>query len=277
MSYFFIDKKYKYWEKLDKSFSYRIKELNRAETEKELKEMLDKLNEYEKSINKLKKQKDGIVTPTVRNELYQLETTRNQLYAEGKKKEEGLIQYDRIGALLFVVTRLKDKYTKKEAIAISIQKDGKDNGKVVTSISDIAEDIYKLEQFGVYLQPPYADELAKIIIDNYYDMPIVEQEYIENDIPETMAIEFIKVCCQMGVKQYLDGKYYDIPVSEFKNMHNDSTFRKYNLTELKEALAIYGFSYTNTGRNDYTKSNVGKVIRLFADKLKPYISEKEDE
>lgn len=278
MGYFFIKDNYKYWEKLENTATFKLKSINIEEVEKSLKKMHEELVSLEKEKSKksagLKQTNDAAKSM---NEIYELDTKIKKIVADGRHKEEGLVQFNRIGSLLFIVTRLKDKYTRKEAIAISIQNNGADNGKVITSISNIAEDVYKLEQFGVYLTPPYADELAKIIMNNYYEMPVIEQEYIENDVPLEMITEFLRACYQFDILKYLDGKekkYIDIPVSDFKTIHNDTVFRKYNLTDIKEALSIYGFSYTNAGRNDYTKANTGKVVRLFADKIANLVEDK---
>lgn len=271
MGYFFIKDNYKYWEKSENTATFKLKSINVEEVEKSLEKMHEELVSLEKEKSKksagLKQTNDAAKSM---NEIYELDTKIKKIVADGRHKEEGLVQFNRIGSLLFIVTRLKDKYTRKEAIAISIQNNGADNGKVITSISNIAEDVYKLEQFGVYLTPPYADELAKIIMNNYYEMPVIEQEYIENDVPLEMITEFIKVCSQFDILKYInekDKRYIDIPVSDFKSIHNDSVFRKYNLTDIKEALSIYGFAYTNAGRNDYTKAGTGKVVRLFTEKI----------
>lgn len=271
MGYFFIKDNYKYWEKSENTATFKLKSINVEEVEKSLEKMHEELVSLEKEKSKksagLKQTNDAAKSM---NEIYELDTKIKKIVADGRHKEEGLVQFNRIGSLLFIVTRLKDKYTRKEAIAISIQNNGADNGKVITSISNIAEDVYKLEQFGVYLTPPYADELAKIIMNNYYEMTVIEQEYIENDVPLEMITEFIKVCSQFDILKYInekDKRYIDIPVSDFKSIHNDSVFRKYNLTDIKEALSIYGFAYTNAGRNDYTKAGTGKVVRLFTEKI----------
>lgn len=188
--------------------------------------------------------------------------------AELSKLEEQQLVHTRNTGVEVCVERLKDIYSRKENIIVTLIINDVSDGKVISTVGKIKEDIYKLEDFGIYLTAPYYDELAKMIANIYYDIKVREEKFIENDVPESAVKAFasmiyaeIKDSDENFVNKK-DSGYYDIPVKIFKGWYENSAFRRFTLTNLKEALILHGYARANKGRNEYTVANIGKVVRL---------------
>lgn len=170
------------------------------------------------------------------------------------------------------VQRLKDKYSRKESVRVVLLIGGVEDARLNSTSTKIKDDIYKLEEYGVYLTPPYYDELAKIIRDIYFDIEVEEGEFIDNDIPTETVKAIVKMCISelegMSDEQKKednitgDDYYYNIPVKIFRKWYESSAFRRFSLTSIKEALIIHNYARSNKGRNEYTLANVGKVVSL---------------
>ena len=181
------------------------------------------------------------------------------------------------GDVFFLVERLKDRYSRKEGLVISIIKEGEQDGKIVTTIGSLDKDIFKLEEFGVCLTPPYYGELPKIISDNYFDIAALEKDFIGNDVPEQAVRRFAQICYEQiiesvekgnkGVEKDSTGKWYHVIPSAVETWYDESGFRTFKLTSLKEALVIYGYAKANPGRNDLYVLNKGRRICLNVKKL----------
>ena len=170
------------------------------------------------------------------------------------------------------VQRLKDKYSRKESVRVVLLIGGVEDARLNSTSTKIKDDIYKLEEYGVYLTPPYYDELAKIIRDMYFDIEVEETEFIDNDIPTETVKAIIKMCLtelngmdndKKAENNIVDDDYYyNIPVKVFKQWYESSAFRRFSLTNIKEAFIIHSYARSNKGRNEYTLANVGKVVSL---------------
>lgn len=177
------------------------------------------------------------------------------------------------------IQRVKDRYSRKEGIVITLFVNKKEDARIATTISRVREDIRKLAEFGVYITSRLYDELELLIRDAYYYIYIQEREYIDNDIPTGAVEEFVEMCheqiqMQMGDEQEDSKKEivkkdgcYCIPVKIFQEWYDESPYRRFPLKDLKEALKVYGYTKCNTGRLDYTVAGKGKVIALRMDKL----------
>lgn len=167
------------------------------------------------------------------------------------------------------VERLKDIYTRKENLCITLLTNGIDDGKIVTTIGKLNNDIHGLDEYGVYLLPPYYDDLKKILMDKYYELTPIEKEFIDNSIPQNTVMKFASLCKRQILDNNIavDNGYYNVPVKDFKTWHTDSLFRRFSITELKEALILHGYCRSNSGRNDYTDSKMGKTVSFYASKL----------
>lgn len=179
----------------------------------------------------------------------------------------------------FRVERIKDRYSRKEGLVINIIRDGMQDGKIVTAIGSLDKDIFKLEQFGIYLTPPYYGDLSKIISDNYFELATLERDFIGNDVPEQAVKRFAQICYEQiienlnkekdskGVEKDPKGKWYYVAPSLVEAWYEESGFRAFKLSSLKEALIIYGYAKANPGRNDLNVANKGRVICLDVKKL----------
>jgi len=171
-------------------------------------------------------------------------------------------------------------------VSVILVINGIEEAKIISTSTKIKEDIYKLEEYGVFLTAPYYDELAGIIRDIYFDMEVKETEFIENDIPTETVKAIVEMCgviiseCEDEERAgFLDkeGVYYNIPVKLFKQWYENSAFRKFSLTSIKEALIIHGYARGNKGRNEHTVAGVGKVVSLKKSELDKVGEEKKNE
>lgn len=236
-----------------------------------------------------KKARDG-ANGQERTELGYQYYAKDSKYTEVKfelaKLEEHYTVQRRNKGLEINVQRLKDKYSRKESVSVILVINGIEEAKVISTSTKIKEDIYKLEEYGVFLTAPYYDELAGIIRDIYFDMEVKETEFIENDIPTETVKAIVEMCgviiseCEEEERVgFLDkeGVYYNIPVKTFKQWYENSAFRKFSLTSIKEALIIHGYARGNKGRNEHTVAGVGKVVSLKKSELEKVGEGKKDE
>ena len=175
------------------------------------------------------------------------------------------------------IQRLKDMYSRKENVCITIYNDKEEDGKIVTVISKVREDIRKLEDFGMYLTERCYDELDKAIEECYFNLEPFENEFVDNGVPK-MTVKAFADMCYGEIEELEAGNdsksdkiiqkegYYYIPVKLFKQWYENSVFKRFGLSELKEALCMHGYAKHNEGRNDYTVAGMGKVIAMDAQK-----------
>ena len=191
--------------------------------------------------------------------------------------EENQLIVKRNGNKTIHVERLKDIYSRMESVSVKIFSNGVEDGKIVSTVSKIKEDIYKLGEYGLFLPAPYSDELAQIIIDIYFDLKPIERFFIENNVSETAIRAFYEMCISL-VEEYFDSNeqskdnefkkiilkdgYYCVPVARFNKWYSESRFKRYSNTELREALIIHNYATANNGRNDYNVTGLGKTIGL---------------
>lgn len=274
---FFTNEKYAYWEceVEGKICTVKMIEMDTEEAEKELEDIKKTVQDLNQKKNELKKKKEEQLkkncseeeTANIHRQSLEIESKYRTAYAKGKREEEKLLYFNRYSNITYEITRLKDIYSSEEAIHIQALNKGVANGIIVTSTSKIGEDIYKLEKYGISMTPLYFDELAKIIKDNYFDVECTDREYIDNEIPKKVIKIFVEMCRQkMGedIKEYLakDTIHYDVETKTLKEWYLESPMRRYSLTEIKEAMIIYGYTEKpNKGRTDCTIANK-KVVRF---------------
>lgn len=177
----------------------------------------------------------------------------------------------------FEVRRLKDRYSRKEGLAIDIIREGIQDGKIVTAIGLLDKDIFKLEEFGVYLSPQHYGALSKIIRENYFALAALEKDFIGNDVPEQALKRFAQICYEQimegmqkgdkGIEKDSTEKWYHVVPSMLETWYEESGFRTFKLASLKEALVIYGYAKANPGRNDLYVLNKGRRICMNVEKL----------
>lgn len=266
-----MSEKYKYW-----SVDLREKDCNidlivRNDYESYIEETRKLLEKQAKERDSLKIQRDNATAEErtdLRVQYYAKENDCIETKAELSKWEEHSKVQKRNKGLAIRIERLKDKYSRKESVRVTLVINGIEDARIISTSSMIKEDIYQLEEYGVYLTPPYYDELAKIIRDIYYDMGVVEQEFIENNIPSETVKAIVRMC-KHELNEYNgtetigeDDFHYNIPVKVFKKWYEDSAFKRFSLTSIKEALVNYGYAKANAGRNDHTVAGIGKAVSL---------------
>lgn len=231
----------------------------------------------------------GEITGEERKKIDDIYLTSDRKFVEEKsnveKYEKMLYVTKNNRDVFFRVERLKDRYSRKEGLVIDIIRDGMQDGKIVTDIGSLDKDIFKLEQFGIYLTPPYYGDLSKKISNNYFELATLESEFIGNDVPEQAVKRFAQICYEQiienekkekdkkdkkdnkGVEKDPKGKWYYVAPSMVEEWYEESGFRAFKLSSLKEALIIYGYAKANPGRNDLNVAKKGRVICLNVKKL----------
>ncbi len=164
----------------------------------------------------------------------------------------------------FVVKRMKDQYTYQEVLKITAYYKGNEYGTIVAKMQNLDQDIKQLANIGIFLSPLAYKELGAIISSNYYKFTPIFGEGIENNIPDKV-VEGIRGLLMDAVKEYgiqEQNGFYDMPTDIFNSTINESAFRKYNVSDIKEALKIRNLTKCNQNRNDYAVKVDGKTKRF---------------
>ena len=267
----------KYWSYELKEKSCEISFIKIEELDVKLtasKELLEELNNKVKEDKKNMDNSQPGEEKTKNTDTYLKSCAKyNAVKKELAMYEENELIHRRNNGKKLCVERLKDTYSRTEAVSIKIlDKNNQEDGKIVSTTSKIKEDVYKLEEYGMYLTAPYCDELAKIIKDIYFDLEPQEREYIENNVSKGVAERFYEICME-NIKEHnekaeekdkiiIKEGYYCVKVSIFNNWYLNSSFKRYSNTDLREALIIYDYARGNKGRNDVTVAGIGKAICL---------------
>ncbi len=167
---------------------------------------------------------------------------------------------------IFEVTRHKDKDTKQERLVVVAYYDKEESGRIVTTSSKLSSDLPKLSDFGINMKISAFHDLAQQINENFYDLRLKKEDGIVTGIAEEQLKSIVRFykeyIVDKGIKN--DGGFYNIDVNEFKKEYNESTFR-FDITEVKVALRMGGYTRCNRNRNDYT-------IKVATGKSKKHIS-----
>lgn len=153
----------------------------------------------------------------------------------------------------FNVTRLKDTYSYEEVLKIEAYYDSKEYGSRISKISKLETEITALSDIGINLSRLEFIELSTIIKRNYYQLEPQIREAIENNISDIVVkgvVDFFKEYITEKEIEPKDG-YYNIPIEDFKREFNDSVFKRYNISDIKEALKIRDYIKCNARRNDF--------------------------
>ena len=283
---FFTDTKYAYWEweTDNETYTVKMKDIDIPKAEEQINQLVDTVKELQKKREELIKQKescDETQLSKINFAVLDIESQYRNAFSKGKRLEEKCQVYKRYCKIAYQIVRLKDVYSRQEAIYLQIMNDGEGDGVIISNTSKIAEDIYKVENYGISMQPSYLDELAKIICAHYFDMAVTERNYIDNEIPKGVIQKFAEFCRQkMGkdLQVYLshDKPHYDVKTTDLNDWYKESPVRRYTFRDIKEALIIYEYVDKPTkGRTDCTIGGQ-KVIRFFTSVLDK-ISYEEDE
>lgn len=274
---------YKYWEEKEKviddkgeeGYIIGFIEIDNIEAEKEkVKQNVDKVSKNYEKINKEYKEatdNNKLTTQLSRKYIDAGEELRKAKDSQAKFKSRCDVLVMN-GDMTIKIERLKDMYSRKENVAITILR-GKDNdGRIVSTIKNLSDSIHELDDYGVYLNAVYYDELKKIIQEVYYKLKAQDKEFVDNNVPERVVTDFFNICKENIKKEKIkpdtkNKNHYYVPVTMFKEWYEDSAYRRYKIADIKEALIFHEFCNHNTGRNDYTTSENKKVICFYADKV----------
>ena len=264
----------KYWEHKIVDGKCNISFVTVEDLETKLTALKEMEEECSKKVKQAKKEMDNSKTPEDKTTNTEKYLNENDKYSNIKRELSKSTEYWKISqrneGMSLKVERLKDRYSRKEAVSIVINYNDVEDSKIISTISKIKEDVYRLEEYGIYLTAPYYDNLANLIRDVYFDLEPHERTYIENEVSVGVVEKFYNICLieiieyNKTAKEKItmkDNEYY-VPVKLFKEWYVNSSFKRYGITELKEALSIYGYARTNKGRNDLTVSGIGKVVCL---------------
>lgn len=280
-------KSYKYWDYqiYDNYLDIKIYEpLDFYDVLEKMKEEIKELESQISQMEELRKCKtDNTKRKEIATEIAIQNHKLNELNNDIKSLNERLQIIRRNKGIFFRVRRLKDNISRKEAVSIVIFNNDMEDGKIVTSTIKIGEEIYRLEEYGIYLTELFYEKLAVLIKDKYFDLQPICVDYIDNEIAEQTIKEFVKMCAELfkenmqNSKQETDVKkrvsvsnnhrYYYVPVLLFDSWIHNSKYKKLTNLQIKEALIQYGYIRGNGGRNECTVNGIGKTIRFDADEV----------
>lgn len=152
----------------------------------------------------------------------------------------------------FEIIRLKDVYSYEEVLKINAFYDKKEYGSRISKLSKLDTEIVSLGDIGINLSRVEYIELSNLIKKNYYNLEPQAREAIENNVSDRTVKAVVALYRNYIHEKQIEPRdgYYNIPVEDFKREFNDSTFRRYNMSDIKEALRIRGYIKCNMGRND---------------------------
>ena len=114
--------------------------------DKELNEAIENVQKFEKEKSDLqsqrKNEKDNEEVSKINRKILDVESQYRTAYANGKTLEDKIGYYKRYNSIVYEVMRLKDIYTREEAVRIQIINNGIVDGCIITSTNKIGEDIY---------------------------------------------------------------------------------------------------------------------------------------
>lgn len=203
-----------------------------------------------------------------------------------KENEKFVVTFGGQPKYEFLVKRKKDKKTGLEVMEIRAQ-DAENNheflGTIYSRYLNIRTNIIEFQNYGVVMDRLELWKVADAIKDNYGNITTHQTQYINNYISEDIVKDFFDMLCQCikdDEKIKRDGDFYNIEPENLRAWYNDSSFRMFSLTELKEELAALGYMKTNKNRNDNTIKKDGvskKVYSLWGTKVEEVLKKKEEE
>ena len=189
---------------------------------------------------------------------------------------------DKNKGMTISIERLKDKNSRKEYVSVTILRNGDNDGTIISSLKNLSDKINELDDYGVYLEAVHYDELKKIIRDEYFELTAKLKDFADNNVPEKVVTEYVKICKEKIVADIEENKtvkkkdtekvtikdnHCFVPVAMFRAWHEGSEYRNYKIADIKEALIKHNFCHNNTGRNDFTVKGIGKVICFDTDMI----------
>ena len=160
--------KYRYWSVELKNENCVIDLRNNDNEDALIEETSEKLKILESEKAELKKKRDNATAEeraSISVDYLAKESQCMETKSVLSKLEEHNKVHKRNKDMHIKVQRQKDKYSRKESVRVVLLIGGIEDARINSTSAKIKDDIYKLEEYGVYLTPPYYDELAKIIRD----------------------------------------------------------------------------------------------------------------
>ena len=179
----------------------------------------------------------------------------------------------------FKARRKKNNITNKEFIELEAYDGDKvekasSQAMISAPLSKLENAILELYDYGIVCDYSDFDKVSTEIKKHYLDIKPTRTDCAPSAISANIikkffkdhVYEYIKNCKEnsdvvsentvkmddFGKKIIETSDCYCIPVISMKEIYNDTVFTTFRLTEIKEALKSFGYTKTNTGRNDYT-------------------------
>lgn len=175
----------------------------------------------------------------------------------------------------FNVKRYKDNSTGREEIEIIAKVDSISVKPRKSDILSLEAELSKLGAYGVVLSRNKWTELYKLIKDNYYNFEPIMTDKIDKVVTEKITKEIFEMLCEYiqdnGIKPVKINErtaskqeVYHIKITDFLKEIEDSIYKEYNGTDIKEALYKYKYTHTNKGKFDYVASVEGKKVKMLS-------------
>lgn len=178
-------------------------------------------------------------------------------------KIEGLGELEKFS---FEVKRLKDVYVGLEVLRITAFYNGEEYGTIVSKIAQLDTNITNLSDIGINLSRVEFVELSTLMKNNYYSLIPQVGEGIENNVSDKLVegvVQYFRDYIVDKAIEQMDG-FYNVPTDAFKSEFNESVFKHYNISDVKEALKIRHITRCNAKRNDFAIKKDGQNKRYIS-------------
>ena len=176
-------------------------------------------------------------------------------------------------ALLFTLKLLRISGRDfKERLSIEIfNAEGESRGKIYCSPLSIESDLYQLREHGVLLSRSNIMTLTKLVENVYMDVECCKDDTVGDVDVESEIADILELVCkyiyekEIKLVERKDGKYYDIPVNEFRGIFRETVYKNSSYSAIKKVLHSNDYIYYASNRADNTVADVGKVISIIGD------------
>lgn len=246
-----------------------------------------------------------LVEETIEKQIFKQKTddSNNQQKVSRESRSHTLKELGSHVVYTFRAKRKKNKITNKEFIELEAYDGDKVEEEslqamISAPLSKLENAILELYDYGIVCDYSDFDKVSTEIKKHYLDIKPTRTDCAPSAISENVikkffkdhVYEYIKNCKEnsdvvsentvkmddFGKKIIETSDCYCIPVISMKEIYNDTVFTTFRLTEIKEALKSFGYTKTNTGRNDYTlkhkfdDENKSKCLKVMAFKKQKF-------
>ncbi len=193
--------------------------------------------------------------------------------------------------LEFQVMRYKDTATGREILKVTAFLNDNKYGEISASIGSLSYDLINFNEYGIIIKRILFNELATAIKENYYVMNVNYTSDIDYKMTDDIISKIMIYICDyiksnnILMKIVNKKQIYPIPTCEFNECIADSSFCKYNISDIKQELQRNNYTLANKNRADCVikikdndnKGKTFKAICIYKDIYDKFSGDIEDE